>query len=255
MRIPAVLLVLILTGVSAMADAPVGMVRSAGGTFVPLYGDTKEPRTVATFLLDVEQVTNGDFLAFVRVHPEWGRTAVKRIFADTNYLRHWKSDLEPGAEVMGSPVTNVSWFAAMAYCRSLGKRLPSADEWEFAALADETRVDASTDDAFTQRILDWYGKPTPGVLPPVGLAAVNVYGVRGLHGVVWEWVRDFNNMMVTGESRGDNELERKLYCAGGALGATDVRNYAAFMRFAFRSSVKGNYCVANLGFRCAKDLE
>ena len=256
MRSPFVVLAVLLAGASAGAEAlPDGMVRIEGGIFVPLYGDTKEPRAVPTFLLDEVQVTNGDFLAFVDAHPEWRRSAVKRLFADTNYLRHWKADLEPGPEILGSPVTNVSWFAAMAYCRSVGKRLPSSDEWEFAALADETRIDASTDEAFTRRILDWYGKPTPGVLPPVGLAARNIHGVRGLHGVVWEWVRDFNNLMVTGESRGDNELERKLYCAGGALGATDVRNYAAFMRFAFRSSVKGNYCVANLGFRAARDLD
>ena len=50
-------------------------------------------------------------------------------------------------------------------------------------------------------------------------------------------------------------IDRKLYCAGGALGATDTRNYAAFMRYAFRSSLKGNYTVPNLGFRGARDAK
>ena len=30
-------------------------------------------------------------------------------------------------------------------------------------------------------------------------------------------------------------------------------NYAAFMRYAFRGSLKANYSTRNLGFRCAKD--
>jgi len=36
--------------------------------------------------------------------------------------------------------------------------------------------------------------------------------------------------------------------------ARDVSNYTAFMRYGFRSSLKADYCVHNLGFRCAKDL-
>ena len=46
-------------------------------------------------------------------------------------------------------------------------------------------------------------------------------------------------------------LDRNLFCAGGSVGATDVSNYAAYMRYAFRASLKANYAVANLGFRCA----
>ena len=80
----------------------------------------------------------------------------------------------------------------------------------------------------------------------------NVYGVRGLHGLVWEWVHDFNSTMVVGDSRGDGSLERKLFCGAGSLLASDVTNYAAFMRYAFRSSLKGNYCVGSLGFRVAQ---
>jgi len=58
---------------------------------------------------------------------------------------------------------------------------------------------------------------------------------------------------VTGESRADQSIERTLYCGAGAAGATDFENYAAFMRYAFRSSLQASYCIANLGFRCAHD--
>ena len=76
-----------------------------------------------------------------------------------------------------------------------------------------------------------------------------------MHGSVWEWVSDFNTALVTGESRQDAGLERDLFCGAGSLAASEQqrRNYAAFIRFAFRGSLQGNYSVNNLGFRCARD--
>ena len=60
--------------------------------------------------------------------------------------------------------------------------------------------------------------------------------------------------LVTGDARGDTGLERQLFCGAGSLGASDRGNYAAFMRFGFRSSLRAGYTVHNLGFRCAKDM-
>ncbi len=78
--------------------------------------------------------------------------------------------------------------------------------------------------------------------------------MRDLHGLVWEWTSDFNSALVTGDARGDTGLERQLFCGAGSLGASDRANYAAFMRFGFRSSLRAGYTVHNLGFRCAKDM-
>ncbi len=60
--------------------------------------------------------------------------------------------------------------------------------------------------------------------------------------------------MVVGDSRSDSSLERRLFCGGESLYASDVGNYAAFMRYAFRSSLKGAYCVSSLGFRGARSV-
>ena len=246
-------LLLASSGIAGEADD--GMVLIPAGSYTPLFVKDAKPIEVAAFHLDTAPITNGQFLEFVRANPKWRRSQVKRLFADANYLKHWAGDLDlgPEAEALAkAPVTNISWFAARAFLKPLGKRLPTTDEWELAASADETRTDATADPAFHTRILEWYATPNPEKFPNTESFPENAFGVRALHGLVWEWVRDFNNATVTGESRGDSTLDRGLFCAGGALNSADPSNYAAFMRYAFRSSLSGNYTVANLGFRGAR---
>lgn len=242
-------------GEKASPEPPRGMVSIPGGSYTPLYAKEAEAREVGPFFMDERQVTNREFLAFVTEHPEWQRSRIGRTLADTNYLAHWRGDLDPGDEaVLDAPVTGISWFAAKAFCEARGKRLPTEDEWELVALADATRPDASKDQEFLKKLLEWYSKPSGGPLPGAATAEANIHGVRGLHGLVWEWVGDFNSTMVVGDSRGDGSLERKLYCGASSLLASDVNNYAAFMRYAFRSSLQGDYCVSSLGFRGAQSL-
>ncbi|MCB0278973.1 MAG: formylglycine-generating enzyme family protein [Calditrichaeota bacterium] len=224
-----------------------------GGTYVPLYGDKTEKTIVSDFYLDVFPVTNHDFLIFLEQNPKWRKSEVKRLFADENYLIDWQADMEIGRTINAlSPVTNVSWFAAKAYCECEGKRLPTMDEWEYAAMANESLIDARKKESFNKYILSWYETPR-SYENPIGKTMKNIWGIYDLHGLVWEWVYDFNSVIITGESRSDVDLDRNLFCAGGAVGATDLMNYAAFMRYAFRGSIRANYTVKNLGFRCAKD--
>ena len=246
-------------GVAAHAaeGVPPGMAVVSNGLYRPLFRgatDLKE-EPVKSFYLDVLPVLNGEFLEFVRANPRWQRSQVKHLFADESYLKNWTGDLELGTNAPANvPVTRVSWFAAKAYAQWKGKRLPTVAEWELAASASPTRADGANDMAFKRQVFEWYSTPTPAKLPAAGLGHANFWGVRDLHGLVWEWVADFNTAMVTGDARGDSGLERQLFCGAGSLGAKDVDNFPAFMRYGFRSSLKADYCVHNLGFRCAKDL-
>ncbi len=228
------------------------MVVIKGGSYLPLYSKNIQKTDVKSFSMDVYPVTNSDFLAFVKINPEWKKNKVKSIFADSNYLKQWDSDVSFAKNIANSPVVNVSWFAAKKYCECQGKRLPETAEWELAAKASETKADASKDVGFNQWVLNWVTKPNPAVLPSVGSTFKNFYGVWDMHGLAWEWTYDFNNALTTGESRGNGSLDNTLFCGGGSFASKDINNYASFMRFAMRSSVKAKYCVANLGFRCVK---
>jgi formylglycine-generating enzyme required for sulfatase activity len=130
------------------------------------------------------------------------------------------------------------------------------DEWEYVAAASEHKPLASRDKGFVQQILDWYSKPNPDVLPAVGQKKPNYYGIYDMHGLIWEWVQNFNTVFISGESRGDQGELKQFYCAAGSSAATDAdkENYAAFLRYAFRGSLEADFSVGNLGFRCAKDI-
>lgn len=237
-------------------DAPATVVIPAG-SYIPLQRSVKDLASVpvAAFRLDVTPVTNAQFLAFVRANPKWQRSRVSPLFADASYLETWAGDLEPGPRAPAdAPVVRISWFAARAYAAWVGKRLPTTAEWELAAGAGYTRADGKNDEQLNRDLYAWLARPVPAVLPNIGSARPNFHGVRGLHGLVWEWVSDFNTALVTGESRADSGLERDLFCGAGSAGAKDTSDYAAFMRSALRSSLKANNTTSSLGFRCAQDL-
>ena len=234
-----------------------GMVLIPAGTYEPQLRSKDEPEQVAVpaFWLDARPITNAEFLEFVRTHPQWRRSRVSPLFADRAYLADWAGDLDLGDRVPpAAPVVRVSWFAARAFAKARGKRLPTTAEWERSAATGYSQPIGATEPGFSAAILNWLARPTPDPLPNVGQGRANLFGAHDLHGLVWEWVDDFNTAMTTGESRADTGLERNLFCGAGAAGARNLNDYPAFMRAGLRSSIRANYAVPNLGFRCARDL-
>lgn len=243
----------ILLGFCPGSDLLAEQVSIPGGSYVPPYGGTDDSQvSVTSFSIDTTPVTNSEFLQFVRTHPEWRRSSVKKIFAEESYLKDWESDFVVPPGRSDSPVTQVSWFAAKAYCKSRGMRLPLLDEWEMVAMASTEKQDAREDAEFIKSILAGYETPKT-YLNKVKQSRPNFYGVYDLHGLVWEWVSDFNSVIISGESR--NNKDDSLFCAAGSVGASDLENYSVFMRYAFRASLRASYTIKNLGFRCAKTEE
>lgn len=248
------LVVLPLAGLAAGAVAgryagiPGGQFKSVLG-----YEDARNGVRVKTFALTRKPVTNAEFLAFLGRHPEWRRDRVAGVFAESRYLSHWAGPDTLGPNALPDrPVVWVSWFAAEAYCKSLDARLPTWNEWEYAAAADETRFDARSDPAWRERILGWYARSSKDALPRVGLQSPNVYGVQDLHGLVWEWTEDASSLMVDGDNRNQGDPDKGKFCGAGALSMNDRENYAVLMRVAMLSSLEGRDATANMGFRCAR---
>lgn len=226
-----------------------------GGSYIPLYGTDSATVKVKDFYLDIYQVTNRDYIEFLRENPKWRKSQIIGLYADESYLSHFNTDLTINVgELLDGPVTNVSWFAAKKYCECQGKRLATIDEWEYVANADQDTKDARVKENYNKFILSWYEKPN-AYNQKVGSTFKNYWGVWDMHGLAWEWTQDFNSVLISGESRSDLEGSNNLFCGGAAVGAKDLMNYAAFMRYAFRGSVKAKYSIRNLGFRCAKSIK
>ena len=114
-----------------------------------------------------------------------------------------------------------------------------------------TRTDARADPAWRSRILSWYARPATGALPR-SADSPNVYGVRDIHGVVWEWVDDFNALLVDADSRSGSDADKLKFCGAGAINLKQRENYAILMRVALLSSLKATDSTGSLGFRCAR---
>ncbi|PZO62392.1 MAG: hypothetical protein DI635_11940 [Pseudoxanthomonas suwonensis] len=238
----------------AAQGAENGWARLHGGQFRSALKYEDQPQlTIAPFQMMTTPVSNGQFLDFVRKHPQWQRGKAPRVFAEARYLQHWAAPLDLGdAAKPEQPVVNVSWFAADAYCRAQGGRLPTWAEWEYVAAADEQHRDARKNPVWRERILRWYSKPSRGALPRVGLQAANAYGVRDIHGLVWEWTEDYSALLVDVDNRKQGDADSSRFCGAGALSMNDRDNYAVLMRVAMLSSLQGQDVTGNMGFRCAR---
>ncbi|MFM9434461.1 formylglycine-generating enzyme [Janthinobacterium sp. CG_23.3] len=233
---------------------------ATGGDYVPVAagrfasvlsggGNANAPVDVAAFALRAAPVSTGEFIAFTARHPEWQRGRAPAIFADASYLH--ALDTAPAAARQA--VTSVSWFAAQAFCASEGARLPSWYEWEYVAAADANNADARGNPAWRAAILAWYAQSSSVARPGVGGAA-NFYGVRDMHGLIWEWVDDFNALLVAADSRNQGDPEQLQFCGAGAISLQDRDNYAILMRIALLSALNGADTTNNLSFRCARNL-
>ena len=210
--------------ISADAEAaPVAMLSIPAGDYLPFYKGTNGVRTraVPAFKVSARPVAREDFLRFARADPRWRRSRVERLFAEATYLADWSDDLNPGAAPLEGAVTGVSWFAAKAYCASVGLRLPTTVEWE--------------------RALNVVGRSF--------LASAHAGVDANLATSLWEWTADFNSLpLADGDS---TDSIATLFCGAGAR-ATDATDYGAFLRYSFRSSLKADFTLKNLGFRCAE---
>lgn len=244
MRTQHIILAILFSG--CLSAHAVEMANIPGGSYRPLYLKKDTPMiSVKPFQIDKTPITNAEFAQFVKANPKWQRGNVSVKQAESNYLKQWDKN-GPKAADANKPVTNVSWFAAHAYCAAQGKRLPTNDEWEFVGLASELQANGSNEPSYNRTILSWYENGSKG-LKNIRQNKPNFYGVYDMHGLIWEWTSDFNSSQIT-----SGTLKAADFCGSGAVNSSDPSNYAAFLRYGIRTSLQPNFVLHNMGFRCAK---
>lgn len=120
--------------------------------------------TVAdNFLIDKYEVTVAQYKRFLN-DPEnelWlpenamntdDELGLEKCYGNDKYLEEWFGEYTNKAYLVNKtrenmPVTSVCWHAANAYCKWAGKRLPTEEEWEFAAKVSNDCVCNPTDTA------------------------------------------------------------------------------------------------------------
>lgn len=142
---------------------------------------------VDTFYMDKYEVTNAEYKKFVDANPEWRKDRILDEYHDGSYLKDWKKDnYPPGKD--DHPVVFVSWYAAMAYAKWAGKRLPTEAEWEKAArgrLRNKMYPWGNLPDVSKANYNGHIRKRTVvGEYPP------NEYGLHDMAGNVREWCLD-----------------------------------------------------------------
>jgi formylglycine-generating enzyme required for sulfatase activity len=197
--------------------------------------ESEKPRVRTTFangfqMLDRE-VSAADFRAFVTANnshrmprqPEW--------YANSAH-----------------PVVNVTWDEAQAYCAWIGGRLPTEEEWEYAARGGlDGKLFPWGDDFSNQaharhasRSKEW------DFTAPVGVFAANAFGLHDMAGNVWEWTSSRHKPSHASEAMNDAYDERTI--KGGGFDNQIVRLRVS-QRAALSRNGRHNIYV---GFRCVR---
>jgi len=228
--IPAVAILLLLVGTPhgrTPEPCPAGMRWIEGGRFVR---NDRVVVTVAPFCLDATEVTAAAYADCVdngTCSAEGLDCSPRATYGVRERARH--------------PVNCVTWFDADAFCRDLGKRLPSEEEWEWAARGRDRGTAFPWGDLPPGDRACWDGEGNAlgrgeraGTCPVASFpAGDSPGGVSDLAGGVREW---------TASAEGKSRIVR-----GGSWGDTEP----AFLSSSFRGMNGPEDRLELTGFRCA----
>src|SRR5262245_53243667 len=127
----------------------------------------------------------------------------RQIVDDNPSLILERAAMVPGVAVDKLPVENVSWDAAVEFCRRLTEqehkagrlppdwayRLPTEAQWEYACRAGVQMAYHFGGDESCAGDFAWYGDNSQDQEHEVGQKPPNAWGLHDMHGNVSEWCR------------------------------------------------------------------
>jgi eukaryotic-like serine/threonine-protein kinase len=228
----------------AAPAVPEGMVLVPAGTFTMGYDGSDDPferpahkQTMEAFFIDVHEVTVGEYYDFMKA---------QNYRAPESWTEAWKGGNFTENE-RNLPVTGISWFDARQFAASLGKRLPTEKEWEYAARGTDNRLYPWGDeyDPILANLRETNkGKPMPVGRYPGGASP---FGVMDMAGNVIEWTES-DSFRYPGSTVSEADLKPGKIIRGGSFRASKVQAMVT-TRFVLPT----NEARPDLGFRCAKD--
>ena len=213
---------------------------------------------VDSYYIDKYEVTNAKFKQFVDANPQWQKDRIPRKFHNSQYLDLWQGNSYP-PDKEDHPVVYVSWYAAMAYAKWEGKRLPTEAEWEKAARGELVGLRYTWGNIVDPSKANYGGQV--GDTTSVGSYPANDYGLYDMVGNVMEWCLDGYETDFYSRSPRLNPI------AGGVL--TDIvnnfqdvisrravrsgcwYNVPLHVRVADRYGTPPDHASKGRGFRCA----
>lgn len=163
---------------------PAGMVRIKGGSFK--LAAIKAQVTVKDYCLDVNLVTTDQYAACVE-SKKCNDAAVK-VCDPSTYGVEGKGNL---------PMICIDFAQATAYCKAQDKRLPTGEEWEWAARGGPEGWSYPWGNEAPADQLCWSGKTKREGPCPIGSfpAGASPQGVLDLAGNVFEWTTTGNDVV------------------------------------------------------------
>ena len=230
---------------------------------------------IDAFYMDKYEVTNLAYKKFVLANPQWQKDRIEKRSYRRDYLAHWNgNDYPPG--MANHPVESVSWYAAMAYAKWAGKRLPTEAEWEYAARGGLVGKKYPWGDVIDPGKAN-YGRnvghtaPIKALTKAVGVYPPNGYGLFDMAGNVYEWCLDEYNEDFYSISPRENPLSGPNTADWVINNFTNVKTLRVLrggshltprggswvidsrpLRVTYRHWSHPTYSSSHSGFRCAK---
>ncbi len=218
-----------------------------------LKGETPRHRVdVKSFRMNRCEVTNRQFQDFANENAEWRPDRIDPTQHNGSYLKHWSGGRFP-RDAADKPVTYVTWHAAVAYAASLGKRLPTEAEWEYAARGGLADPEYPWGDQFpTPQLANFSDSRKDGVVA-VGSYEPNGYGLFDMAGNAWEycldeWAPSYENWNPPLKLNPDwREVKTRRVIRGGSWGGSALN-----LRVTYRDSHPVDGAGPHVGFRCVQ---
>jgi formylglycine-generating enzyme required for sulfatase activity len=235
-------------------------------------GEDSSPQfevTINPFQIEQYEVTYQQYMAFLNwLGPNSHRNGcdgqpclATRNDVDTSNVSFDSANYRVPDVINRHPVVNVTWYGANAYCRAIGRRLPTEAEWERAARGSQGFIypwgnTFDTTRANTNRPIAEDPSLEGAEVVDSYPSGVSEYGVFNMAGNVAEWVNDWYSDVWYSQQAAQQSVLNPVGPPAGVDKVVRGGSWDAvpfFARSVHRQNRTPNDQTPWIGFRCADD--